>query len=111
MRAKHGERRDAHGGTHEERKAAEGDAVIGELGIKIKRKKGRQNKGSCDADMAGQDRGMPVMFEFLGIDAESDQEHEYHYAHLTQRVQKPQAVGRKQIRPDARGQPSQQRRT
>ena len=60
----HGKGGDAHGRSHEQSEAGEGDAVVGEARIEIKRKKRGQHKRSSDAHVTGQNRGMAFFLQF-----------------------------------------------
>ena len=80
--SEHREGRDAHGRAHEQCEAGEGYAVVGEAGIKIQRKKGSQQKWRGDADVAGEQGGSAVAFEFFGIGAQAHEKHENDHADL-----------------------------
>ena len=94
---------DAHCRAHEQSKAAEADALVGQSRIKINGKQRAQNEGRDDAYLACHYCRAAQRAKLSQIKLEANQKHEYQETHLAQRIQLSEARRRKQIGRYVRG--------
>lgn len=86
------------------------NAIVGKPGVERQRQEGTQEKWHHDADVAGQDRSVPMTFQFFVVKRYPHHEHVNHDADLAESVQVHEAGWRKEKHRDVGRSPAQQRR-